>query len=268
MRLRAGTPTHPDEELWSAARDDGLGAVTRALRASATVGVCGLGRTGLLLARSLVACGMGTVVVDDDLEVDARDVGPGGYDLRDVGASRRSAAARLLHGHGGRVGLGERTDLDVVVVITGGPLDVTRTWRLMGHGIPHLPVAWEGTAVTVGPLVVPGSTACLRCLDLHRTDDAARAPWRTAPARHGRHAEETVLALVAAGAAARAVTTLVDGGGVGIATTERFTAARHAPQLERWPPHPDCGCHGLAESQKGPLDVSGPFGGGTVDAPG
>lgn len=267
MRLRAGPPAHPDEELWSAARDDGRGAATRALRASATVGVCGLGRTGLLLARTLVACGMGTVVVDDELAVDTRDVGPGGYDLRDVGASRRSAAARLLHGHGGRVGLGERTDLDVVVVVTGGLLDVTRTWRLMGHGIPHLPVAWEGAAVTVGPLVVPGTTACLRCVDLHRTDDG-RASHRTVAAQHGRHAEETVLALAAAGAAARAVTALVDGRGVGVATTEQFASAAAAPHVERWPPHPACGCHSLAESQKGPLDVSGPFGGGTADAPG
>jgi hypothetical protein len=238
MRLRAGTPAHPDEELWSAARDDGRGALTRALRASATVGVCGLGRTGLLLARSLVACGVGTVVLDDDLEVDARDVGPGAYDLRDVGASRRSAAARLLHGHGGRVSLGERTDLDAVVVVTGGPLDAARTWRLMGHGIPHLSVAWEGATVTVGPLVVPGLTACLRCVDLHRTDDTPRTPRRPPPAWHGRHAEETVLTLVAAGTAVRAVTTLVDGRGVSIATTERFTAARPAPQVEHWPPHP------------------------------
>lgn len=268
MRLRAGTPAHPDEELWSAARDDGRGALTRALRASATVGVCGLGRTGLLLARSLVACGMGTVVVDDDLEVDTRDVGPGGYDLRDVGASRRSAAARLLHGHGGRVGLGERTDLDVVVVVGGGPLDVTRTWQLMGHGIPHLPVAWEGAAVTVGPLVVPGTTACLRCVELHRADDAARVPQRTASARYGRHAEETVLALAAAGAAVRAVTRLVDGRDVGIATTEQFVSAAAAHHVERWPPHPACGCHSLVASQKGPLDVNGPFGGGTADAPG
>src|SRR5690606_33549030 len=117
-------------------------------------------------------------------------------------------------------------------------------------------------------LVVPGLTACLRCVDLHRTDDTPRTPRRPPPAWHGRHAEETVLALVAAGTAVRAVTTLVDGRGVSIATTERFTAARPAPQVEHWPPHPDCGCHRLTESQKGPLDMSGPFGGGTADAPG
>lgn len=266
MRLRPGTAAHPDEEIWAASATTPSGAVVRAQRAHATVGVCGLGRTGLLLARSLVACGMGTVVVDDELEVDAHDVGPGGYDLRDVGTSRRAAAARLLHGHGGRVGVGERTDLDVVVVVAGGPLDVTRTWRLMGHGIPHVPVAWDGPAVTVGPLVIPGATACLRCVDLHRADDG-RSPRRTASLRPGRHAEETVLALAAAAAAARAATTLVDGGDVGIATSERFTLTRRTPEVERWPPHPACGCHGLGESQKGPLDVSGPFGGGTADAP-
>lgn len=40
----------------------------------------------------------------------------------------------------------------------------------------HLPIEVFGATATVGPLVVPGSTACLRCEDLRRTDRDPRWP--------------------------------------------------------------------------------------------
>jgi hypothetical protein len=48
-----------------------------------------------------------------------------------------------------------------------------RTW--LQRDIPHLPVVVGDTSVTVGPLVVPGASACLHCAFLHRRD--ADAAW-------------------------------------------------------------------------------------------
>ena len=48
--------------------------------------------------------------------------------------------------------------------------------RLMAADLPHLPVTADDRGLTIGPLVVPGDTACTRCLDLHRTDADPRWP--------------------------------------------------------------------------------------------
>jgi hypothetical protein len=48
-----------------------------------------------------------------------------------------------------------------------------RTW--LQRDIPHLPVVVGDTSVKVGPLVVPGASACLHCAFLHRRD--ADAAW-------------------------------------------------------------------------------------------
>jgi hypothetical protein len=48
-----------------------------------------------------------------------------------------------------------------------------RAW--LQRDIPHLPVVAGDTSITVGPLVVPGASACLHCAFLHRRD--ADAAW-------------------------------------------------------------------------------------------
>ena len=59
------------------------------------------------------------------------------------------------------------------------------------QGIAHLPVVLDEDRIRVGPLVVPGLTPCLTCLDLHRTDwdhawpallpQLGRSPWSVPP---------------------------------------------------------------------------------------
>lgn len=47
--------------------------------------------------------------------------------------------------------------------------DPVRTAPLMRHDVPHLPLVVDD-GVSVGPVVVPGATACTWCLQLARTD--------------------------------------------------------------------------------------------------
>jgi hypothetical protein len=53
--------------------------------------------------------------------------------------------------------------------------DPVRVAPLMRHDVPHLPLV-VGDGVTVGPVVVPGATACTWCLELARTDSDACWP--------------------------------------------------------------------------------------------
>ena len=64
----------------------------------------------------------------------------------------------------------ERAELDLVVLCATDAVtpDVARDWQ--EAGTPHLPVILRDGAVVIGPLVLPGASPCLRCLDLHRRD--------------------------------------------------------------------------------------------------
>jgi hypothetical protein len=50
---------------------------------------------------------------------------------------------------------------------TVSPLDYQK-W--MAADVPHLPVILGERTVTVGPIILPGRTACVSCIERHRTD--------------------------------------------------------------------------------------------------
>jgi hypothetical protein len=57
------------------------------------------------------------------------------------------------------------------VILVGHHLvDPRRAAHLVASDVTHLPVELSGDRVSVGPLVVPGSTACLACVHAHRRD--------------------------------------------------------------------------------------------------
>jgi bacteriocin biosynthesis cyclodehydratase domain-containing protein len=104
--------------------------------------------------------------------VQPEDTGTGYLD-EDIGHARAEAAERAVR----RIASSTRTGRpnpryrpDLVLLTDATVADPELTAGLMAVGVPHLLVhAAEGTGV-VGPLVVPGRTSCLRCVDLHNTD--------------------------------------------------------------------------------------------------
>ncbi|GAA2370275.1 MULTISPECIES: hypothetical protein [Gordonia] len=58
-----------------------------------------------------------------------------------------------------------------LVVLADQPVPDPAVYEpLMSARIPHLAVHIHDDVGVVGPLVLPGATSCLRCLELHRTD--------------------------------------------------------------------------------------------------
>jgi bacteriocin biosynthesis cyclodehydratase domain-containing protein len=113
---------------------------------------------------------------------------------------------------------------------------------------PHLAVSAAEAIGTVGPLVRPGVTACLRCLDLHRAERDPAWPLILAQLA-GRQSEPsacsiTLEAAVAAQAAAR-VLDFVDrpaaDGSVENATLE-LVQPDWQWRRRTWTPHPACIC--------------------------
>jgi hypothetical protein len=117
--------------------------------------------------------------------------------------------------------------------------------ELLDLGIPHLLAsAFEGYG-SVGPLVLPGRTACLHCVDLARRD--SDPAWPVVTARLGGYppgeiACDTALATMVAAATAGHALAYLDGHGSTVTNgTSEVMPDRQWIQ-GTWHPHPECRC--------------------------
>lgn len=230
-------------------------------RARAAIAVVGLGRIGATLATTLTTAGVGTVTLHDTSPVLLTDVGLGGYRLRDVGARRDAALARLLGeispdvrtrpvSASGVVG-GGAAPPDLVVVIEHRAADPGRVRELVGDGVAHLSVVVREADVVVGPFVRPGLDPCLRCVDLHRAEVDPCWPQLAQQLRDsaGPDHEESVVAAVAAAVAAGQVLAFVDGSSPrAAAACLEIRAPDAMPRLRETSRHPRCGCGELVSA--------------------
>lgn len=193
----------------------GAALTTMTRRRAAHVAVVGDGRLATTVSDALRAAGIGRITAYDDvgrLSVDT--------------FSRRRA--------------------ELVIVATVGVPDLDVVDALDRLQLVHLAVGVRELTGIVGPLVLPGITACLRCLDLHRAD---RDPgWPTLALQMSRQRLSVrpyaaALAVVTGGVAAVQALAHLDGddpsarGG----TLELALPDWHV-RRRSWPPHPDCGC--------------------------
>jgi hypothetical protein len=241
------------------------GARTLARRQGACVRVYGTGGVGLSVASLLTASGIGLVVSAGQLPgTPARENVPGvpagTADPRPAaglapGDSReqwaldppRDADPSVAHESSRR---GRRPDLVILV-----------DWRRQGlpdalarTGIPHLSAAASEAIGVVGPLVLPGRTACLRCLDLAR---AERDPaWPLILAQVTGHAadppacDSVLAAMVAAQATAHALVFIDRPAAQSAVTNGTLELVLPGWQWRRrtWTIHPRCGCGRLGAS--------------------
>lgn len=62
------------------------------------------------------------------------------------------------------------------IVVADRLVDPRLAASLMAADTVHVPIELSGDRVTVGPVVIPGATACLACRQAHRTDADPRWP--------------------------------------------------------------------------------------------
>jgi bacteriocin biosynthesis cyclodehydratase domain-containing protein len=104
------------------------------------------------------------------------------------------------------------------------------------------------TSLVVGPLVLPGRSGCLRCVDLRRTDWDPCWPRLAAQLAAMPPATALACAQVAAATAAEQVLALLNGPGEAadepptVGTTFELDPLHGSLLRRRWPAHPDCNC--------------------------
>jgi hypothetical protein len=213
LRRRLG----PQLAATSVARQDSDGgAETLARRGAASVHLHGRGRIATLVAEVLTASGVGVSLI-------------------------ASADGRLTRDHGP----GE-------LVILVGQVRPETADELRCAGVPHLAVAADEAIGTVGPLVRPGLTACIRCLHLTRAERDPAWPLILAQIQRRRSdppaCDAALAAAVAAQAAAQALAFIDRPGAAGPAENATLELVQPGWQWQRrgWAPHRACTCRAAA----------------------
>lgn len=235
-----------DPDLLALSLEHADPAEVMSARLRASVEVRGLGRVGTGIAALLAAAGVGRVVPVDPVAVRPSDLAPGGALGREVGLARERAARRAVARVAPQAATRPAAAPPGLVVLEQATAAVHAA-QLLRDGVPHLVAGVVESTGVVGPLVLPGHSACARCLDLHRCD---RDPaWPRLLAQQLTEAPAaacsvTLAALVSATAAAQALA-WIDSGATAAATvngTLELTTPDWRFRRRSWPPHPACGC--------------------------
>ncbi|MFF4379382.1 ThiF family adenylyltransferase [Kitasatospora sp. NPDC001547] len=229
-------------------------------RADTRIEVRGAGRVGAAVAAVLAAGGTGTVTVADGGRVKPGDCSPAGLTPGDVGRLRSTAAREAVQRAAGRppAPVPRRRpgdpppDFVVLAPRDGSAAFAGGTYEarlLLRAGVPHLYVGVVEEFGIIGPLVIPGMSACGHCLVLRREDEDAAWPRVLAqladagPGRARTPACDTALATAVAGLAALHVQVFLDGGRPpSVDGWCEVSAGDGMPRRLRLRGHPDCGC--------------------------
>jgi hypothetical protein len=139
-------------------------------------------KAGALLAKALLASGVGKVVTHDDGKVLKTDLGELGFSSQELGHSRfesltqellklslpRNVSYRFID-----LNYKPSKDLAISFAVTSGHL-VTRPstyLRWLNRDVPHLNINFDMYEAQISPIVFPGVTPCLNCLAEHKVDD-------------------------------------------------------------------------------------------------
>jgi hypothetical protein len=135
---------------------------------------------------------------------------------------------------------------DLTVLATEAPVPDERMDALQAAGVPYLAAVLGLDSGTIGPLVLPGVSGCLRCADLHRSDRDPAWPALAAQLglgrRHGPASDVAVATVVAGVLAAQALEFLDGGQPVTIDGTIEFRLPDWRLRRRTWGRHPCCDC--------------------------
>jgi hypothetical protein len=233
---------------------DAAEATMRGRRAAA-VAVHGTSRLATSVAATLAAAGVGSVQLVHGGDVALADSCPGGLTPADEGRRFGAAAVDAIRRSAPDVDTSPipRDRLaDLVILTDPAPVETAVRTSFQLDGLAHLAASVDGSRAVIGPLVLPGVTACLRCADLHRSD---RDPaWPALAVQLASRPRRRLTSDVALCVATSGVTVLQ-----ALAYLDRQKPAILGATLEwqlpdwrlrrrSWPPHHSCDCGAATRS--------------------
>lgn len=162
------------------------GDMVLAERWQCSVHIDQLDRTGFLVAKALLASGVGKILSHDRGLVLNTDLGELGYPKLALGEPRFISARKALaefslpSSNERLVDLSIRPDpkTKVSFALTVGHLALSpRSYsRWLARDVSHLSIVFDLNQATVSPVVIPGKTACLNCLQEAKVDEQENWP--------------------------------------------------------------------------------------------
>lgn len=144
------------------------------------------------------------------------------------------------------VAAAEAAQASFAIVIGSYVLDPALHSLWLRRDVAHLPVVLGDSSVAIGPLVEPGRTACLLCLQRHATD--ADPAWPAIASQLWGRQSPAETELVASEAAAIVARLVLSGGAMsGGAASDQLVIEAHSGEQSRqtFAVHPECGCLAL-----------------------
>ena len=132
----------------------------------------------------------------------------------------------------------EASDASFAIAIGHYVLDPALHGLWLRRDVAHLPVVLGDSSVAIGPLVEPGRTACLYCLQRHASD--ADPAWPAIASQLWGRRSPAETELVASEVAAIVARLVLSGSPVSDQIS--VDAATGVQTLQSFAAHPDCGC--------------------------
>jgi bacteriocin biosynthesis cyclodehydratase domain-containing protein len=181
-----------------------------------------------------------------------------GYGAGGDGLAARARALLAEASVGSTAAPGDQHPPDAPALLVGvGEPDRELLDDWMRTGTPHLLVRLSEGRAVAGPFVVPGRSACLRCLDAHHTDADPTWPLlvrqyaaacRRPRADGAPEPVDPLLATVALAWAVRDLATWLEGDDPSLwSATLTLDPALREVEARSWTRHPGCGCSWQAE---------------------
>jgi hypothetical protein len=137
--------------------------------------------------------------------------------------------------------------IDCAVLISNQVIEPNRYATWMKRGVPHISIVFDSEYASVSPLIIPGKSACLLCLERVRTAEDSKWPALASQLRlSSKEFDDSASRLFAAGIAVQKILAHTDKL-LGFEVTENHVGYR----LElssgivsefSWTAHADCDC--------------------------
>ena len=173
------------------------------------------------------------------LKILETDIAGGYVTHQHIGHSRRQTLQELRSSNAlFKRQSGEITNPDLVISIGSPSADAVQRWT--SEGTPYLLVDIGSSAeVRVGPLVIPGKSPCIRCIDLAESGDK-----KIEPIIEGAEVGAALSFAIASSIVADISMISAGEKSVFLATSITYLMSNfHEPMRQHWGFHPGCGCN-------------------------
>lgn len=142
----------------------------------------------------------------------------------------------------------ENCEAELAIIVSHFVVDPGLHGLWLRRDVPHLPVVLGDSGVAIGPLIEPGATACLYCLQRHASEADPAWPAIASQLLGRRSPADSELVASEVGAiVVRDVLAMLRGRGGGRSDQLVVDAATGAHSLRSFGIHPECGCVRLGQ---------------------